>query len=190
LVLAGASGAALLHPPKSSSGATFGACAVLPQPLLEVEIWLDEGVGAPPQAEKSLDIGIEGTITGAAGLGLGGAVGVGSGVAHASLEPQASMLLKPDVVVLAGATGFCAGREGAAGAERLNAELMVEEGADAGGFCGVGAGCGALAGGDGSEKSNRSLEALVVEGLDGAGADDDAKLKSPKSFDDSGSIFA
>lgn len=67
---------------------------------------------------------------------------------------------------------------------------MVEEGAGPGGFCGAGAGLGAFAGGDGSEKSNRSLEAFVVEGSDGAGADDDAKLKSPKSFDDSGSIFA
>jgi len=52
-----------------------------------------EDAGAPPQAEKSFDIGMEGAFAGAAGLG-GGAVlvEVGSGVAQASLEPQASIL--------------------------------------------------------------------------------------------------
>ena len=117
-----------------------------------------EGMGDPPHAEKSLDIGIDGAVGVAACLGLGAVVvGVGSGVAHTSPEPQASMLEKPDEVLVrggwAGAEGLWSDCEGAAGAERLNAELTLDgrAGAGAGAFCG--------AGGDGSEKSKRSLEA-------------------------------
>ena len=67
----------------------------------------------------------------------------------------------------------------------MKAELRFEEGAGAGaeGFCGIDAG------GEGSENSKRSLEAGAA-GLDGARAGLDAKLKSPKSFEDSGSGFA
>ena len=111
-------------------------------------------------------------------------VGVGSGVAHTSPEPQASMLEKPDEVLvrggLAGAEGLWGGCAGGAGADRLNTELTLEAGAASGDFCG--------AGGDGSEKSKRSLEA-GAEGLYETGAGLDAKLKSPKSLDESGSGF-
>ena len=115
-----------------------------------------EGMGDPPHAEKSLDIGIDGTVGVAACLGFGAVVvGVGSGVAQTSPEPQASMLEKPDEVLArggwAGAEGFCSDCKGAAGAERLNAELTLDGGAGAGAFC--------SAGGDGSEKSKRSLDA-------------------------------
>jgi len=79
---------------------------VLPQPLLELEAWLFDDTGAPPQAEKSEDIGIEGALTGAAGCGFGGAAAVVSAVAQASLEPHASVLLKPDELVGAGAADF------------------------------------------------------------------------------------
>ena len=51
----------------------------------------------PPQAEKSVDIGIDGARAGAAGLGFGAVlVVVGSGAAQASFEPQASALEKPE----------------------------------------------------------------------------------------------
>ena len=68
-------------------------------------------------------------------------------------------------------------------AERLNAELILDDGAGAEGFWAT------WAGGEGSEKSKRSFEA-GADGLAGAGAGLDAKLKSPKSFDESGSGFA
>lgn len=44
-------------------------------------------------------------------------------------------------------------------------------------------------GGVGSAKSNKSFEEVFVAGLDAAGAELDAKLRSPKSFDDNGSAF-
>lgn len=62
-----------------------------------------------------MDIGIDGFRGEAAGLGFGAVVVVeGSGVAHASLEPQGSSLLeKPEkallVAVRADAAGFGAG---------------------------------------------------------------------------------
>ena len=141
----------------------------------------DAGAGVPPQAEKSEDMGIEGALTAATGVGLGAVVVmVGSGVAHASLDPQASILEKLDeAVVVAGCAGFGAAC-GAAGVDRLKAELMVEIGAGAEGFCGIDAG------GEGSEKSNRPFEAGAA-GLDAAGGGLAAKLKSPKSFEERGS---
>ena len=155
---------------------------MLPKPLPELS---PEGTGAPPHAEESLDIGIDGTVGVATCLGFGAVVvGVGSGVAHTSPEPQASMLEKPDEVPgrggWAGPEGLWGGCRGAAGAERLNAELTLDAGAGSGAFCG--------AGGDGSEKSKRSLEA-GVEGLYETGAGLDPKLKSPKSLDERGSGF-
>lgn len=155
---------------------------MLPKPFPELSL---EGTGAPPHAEKSLDIGIDGTVGVAPCLGFGAVVvGVGSGVAHTSPEPQASMFEKPDEVLVrggwAGAEGLWGGCTGAAGAERLNAELTLDAGAGSGAFCG--------AGGDGSEKSKRSLEA-GAEGLYETGAGLDAKLKSPKSLDERGSGF-
>lgn len=138
MLAAGVTDAALLQPPNSSSGATFGAgCDVLLKPLPNVDDWVFEAAGVPPQAEKSLDIGIDGFRAAGAGLGFGAVVvAEGSGVAHASLEPQASLLFEKleNAFVGAGcasAAGFGMGCEGAAGAERLKAELMFADGADA-----------------------------------------------------------
>ena len=128
------------------------------------------------------------------GFGFGALVAAeGSGVAHASLEPQGSSLFeKPENALLeavcADAAGFGAGCEGAAGAERLKAELMFAD--DTGAGVGAWAFLGAVLGGPGSEKPNRSLEALMVAGWVGAGGGADAKLKSPKSFEALGARLA
>ena len=162
---------------------------MLPKPLPNPEDWVLEAAGVPPQAEKSVDMGIDGLRAVAAGFGFGAVVvAEGSGVAHASLEPQASLLFEKLENALvaagcAGAAGFAAVCEGAVGAERLKAELMFVDGADAGAGAGTGALLGAAVDGVGSEKSKRSLEALVVVGLVDAGVGGDAKLKSPKSFE-------
>lgn len=137
MLVAGVTGAALLQPPKSSSGATFGTgCEVLPKPLPNVDDWVLELAGVPPQAEKSVDIGIDGFRAAEVGLGFGAVVvAEGSGVAHASLEPQASLLFEKleNVSVGAGCVAdFDMACEGAAGAERLKAELIF------GGNAGVG----------------------------------------------------
>ena len=193
LLAAGVTGAALLQPPKSSSGATFGVgFETLPNSLPNADGWVFEAAGVLPQAEKSVDIGMVGFR--GAGLGFGAlAVAEGSGVAHASLEPQGSSLFEKLenallVAVWADAAGFGAGCEGAAGAERLKAELMLADGVDAGvdawGFL------GAVMGGAGSENPKRSFEALVVAGWVGAGAGADAKLKSPKSLEALGAKLA
>ena len=136
MLVAGVTGAALLQPPKSSSGATFGTgCEVLPKPLPNVDDWVLDLAGVPPQAEKSVDIGIDGFRAAGAGSGFGAVVvAEGSGVAHASLEPQASLLFEKLENVLVGAgracvVGFDMACEGAAGAERLKAEFMFADGA-------------------------------------------------------------
>ena len=138
MLAAGLTGAALLQPPKSSSGATFAVgFETLPNSLPNADDWVFEAAGVLPQAEKSVDIGMDG-FGGGAGLGFGAlVVAEGSGVAHASLEPQGSSLfekLENALLVAAweDADGFGAGCEGAAGAERLKAELMLADGADAG----------------------------------------------------------
>ena len=138
-----------------------------------------------------MDIGIDGFRAGAIGFGFGAVVvAEGSGVAHASLEPQASLLFErlENALVDAGCAGglgvVC---DGAAGAERLKAELMFEDGAGAG--VGAGGFVGAALGGVDSEKSKRSFEALVATGFVDAGAGD-AKLKSPKSFEARGAKLA
>lgn len=111
---------------------------MLPKPLPNADDWAFEAAGVPPQAEKSVDIGIDGFRAGAAGLGFGAVVvAEGSGVAHASLEPQASLLFEKleNALVAAGcadAAGFGVGCDGATGAERLKAELMFADGAGAG----------------------------------------------------------
>ena len=139
-----------------------------------------------------MDTGIDGFR--GVGLGFGAlVVAEGSGVAHASLDPQGSSLFEKlgnalVVAVLAVAAGFGAACEGAAGAERLKAELILADGAVAGvgawGFLEV------VMGGAGSENPKRSFEALVVAGWIGAGAGADAKLKSPKSLEALGAKLA
>ena len=194
LLAAGVTGAALLQPPKSSSGATFGVgFETLPNSLPNTDDWVFEAAGVFPQAEKSVDIGMVG-FRGGAGLGFGAlVVAEGSGVAHASLEPQGSSLfekLENAVLVAfwADGAGFGVGCEGAAGAERLKAELMLAEGADAG--VGAWGFLGAVMGGAGSENPKRSFEALVVADWIGAGDGADAKLKSPKSLEALGAKLA
>ena len=66
--------------------------------------------------------------------------GAGSGVAQASLEPQASILEKAEevaVVVGGGAAAFAVGCEGGGWDERLNAELIDGELIGAEDFCGA-----------------------------------------------------
>lgn len=82
----------------------------------------------PPQAES-----FEGRDT-AGGLAVGAfaGTGAGSGVAHASLEPHASVSAKPENELLTFDGAIGAGLAcGGAGAERLNAELRLIEGAEA-----------------------------------------------------------
>lgn len=169
LEAAGVTGAALFHPPKSSSAAIFGGSLKLfPPPKFDV-------VAELPQDEKSL------VIVATAGDLLSGFVFVlaaGSGLAQALFEPQGSSLAKPEKVLeLAGASeaDLAAGWEGGAGADRLNAELRLMEGA---------AGLEGMADrdGKGSEKSNRLLEALFVDGFV-VGVVVLAKSKSPRLFD-------
>ena len=111
LAATGLTGAALLQPPKSSSRAILGAgWEALLDPLLQSGFWVVGAAEVPPQAEKSLDIGIDGALPVATGFG-GGAVlteGVGSGEAHASLEPQASILENADEEVEATGSGGAA----------------------------------------------------------------------------------
>ena len=109
------------------------------------------------------------------------------------MEPQASESEKLerlfDVEGWAAAGGLGVGC-GGAGFERLKAEksadgLGADTGVGAEGFC---TGVGARA--EGSAKSNRSIEAAGAAGLDAEGGALDAKLKSPKSFDEFGARLA
>ena len=119
---------------------------------------------------------------------MGGSFTVGSGVAHASLDPHASELDSPaklvDLVFCTEGFSLDAGWEAGAGAERLKAELRSDGTGAAEGFFGAGEGM------DGSEISKRSFETLVVAGLGGAEGGLDAKLKSPKSFASNGERLA
>ena len=138
----------------------------------------------PPHAEKSFVIGIEGLFAAAGGFDLGASTGVGSGVAHALFEPHASELENPPKVlgllICALGAALVEPCDMGAGAERLKAELRSRFGAATGAFW------GAFLGGEGSDMSNKSLEALDVAGFAGAAGGLEAKLKSPKSFDSSG----
>lgn len=152
-------GAALVHPPKSSStatvGAGFGAALGAPQPLL-----------------MSFAVRVSGTrimddaVDGAAGAGSGAA----SGVLHA-LPPQGSMLADITLAAVAVATGTSG--FGAAwgwgckdGPERLNAELNSCCGEDTAGFGGDIEAAGAAGGED---RPKRSLERDDEGGLGFAG---------------------
>lgn len=108
-------GAALLQPPKSSSAITFGgACEPVP-PLPKPPF---DGAAVPHA--KSFEIGDD------LNDGASVVVGAGSGVAHASFEPQASLLEIPEKALLAvddglGADFGCA----SAGADRLKADCRL-----------------------------------------------------------------
>lgn len=165
---AGVSGAALFHPPKSSSAAILGvSLKLLLAPKLELVV-----IGGFPHDEKSLVVVIAGDLDSIFGFDID----AGSGVAQASFEPHGSSLESPKKALeLAGATGadLAAGCENGAGAERLNAEFRFEAGC----FEGL-VGCE----GKGSEKPKRSLDAVLVDCFV-IGAVFDAKLKSPRPFD-------
>lgn len=83
----------------------------------------------PPQAKSFEGRDTAGDLV--AGAFAEAWAGVGSGVAHASLEPHASVSPKPENELLAfeGAIGAGLGC-GGAGVERLNAELRLIEGAE------------------------------------------------------------
>ena len=127
------------HPPKSSSGVTLGgSCDVLPKPLRDEVDWLGAG-SDPPQAEKSFAIGAEDVLGTVVGLGFGVSTGAGSGVDHASFEPQASAFVIPakllELLFWVVGVGLGADCVGTAGAERLNGEVMLDGGEDTGFFC-------------------------------------------------------
>lgn len=161
-------GAALLQPPKSSSAVTFGgACEpkpTLPKPPLEE--------GPVPHGKSFEEVVIGGDLNDGAPL----VVGAGSGVAHASFEPQASLLENPEKALLAAddAIGADFGCEGA-GADRLNADCRLIDGEEA--FWVTGAGAGA----DGDESPKRSFGATAEAGFVVCLGGLVAKLKSPKS---------
>ena len=152
---AGDTGAALFQPPKSSSALIFG---VHPKP-----VW------AAGCVEADLIVEVLGTETEGA---------AGSGVAQASLEPQGSATEKVEKPVVAPSfmpEEVGAGCKGAAGAERLNAELVFE---------GVESLLlGAVAGVD-SEKSKRSFIPELVIGFVVCAPVLDAELKSPNPLEE------
>jgi hypothetical protein len=135
---AGAPGA-LLHPPKSSSALILGSAG------LEVL-----AVPQPPKASPPGEVmgaGLEVVVW----LGAGAGAGAGSGEPHASLDPQASMLLKAEAVgkggleAGAGFGGGCDDVVGAAGEDRLNGEPKFSGGLDGDlGFVDAGGGAGAF----------------------------------------------
>lgn len=94
---AGVTGAALFHPPKSSSAAIVGGSLKLFPPSK-----FDVVVVELPQNEKSLVVGIAGDLLSVFGFVLV----AGSGLAQALFEPQGSSLGNPEnVLELAGAGG-------------------------------------------------------------------------------------
>ena len=157
---AGATGAELLHPPKSSSGVILGGPEFdCPNPLLVEATWLVTG-SDPPHAEKSFCIVIAAGFTGALAFGLIVSAGAGSGVDHASLDPQASELEKApkfaDGAFWVEAV-FFAVSEGAAAAERLKGEARLA-------FLLVSILSGAEKMGAGSSMLKRSFDALGIDG--------------------------
>lgn len=142
----GETGAALVHPPKSSSAATVGVG-------LAVEL------GAPQPLPMSLAVKVSGTFIideaeGAAGAGAG--AGSGSGVFQA-LPPQGSIM--PAAAAVAAGTSGLGGAFGCSdGLVRLNAEFISCCGEVTAGL-GGGAGAVAAAGAGGGEESpKRSFE--------------------------------
>ena len=168
IFLGGDTGAALFHPPKSSSAVTLCAAGA-PNPLFPL---LRPGVDidAPPQPPRLLPLG--NVRAGDLADAVLDATGEGSRFAHASFEPHASA-----VEIFDKEAGVdCTADEDSeavgfgAGAERLKADVKSRE--EAGGFESAGAGIG--------------FESLRISSELGPGAgltEDvvlDAKVKSPK----------
>lgn len=124
LEAAGVSGAALFHPPKSSSAAIFGSSLILVPPAgFDMFIEL-------PHDEKSFVVVMAGDLLSVFGFELAD----DSGVAQALFEPHGSSFANPEnALELTGATGadFVAGCGTGAGAERLKTEWRLEDGGGA-----------------------------------------------------------
>lgn len=152
--------------------AGFGAGSGSPQPLSNADI---AGAGA------GAGVGFE-VKTGEVDVWVGaGAAAGGSGVAHASFDPHASVpMSKADDEVCTGGAGLGAG--GCVGVERLKAaavgKLRFCLGAGAGAGAGLGCCC---AGEDMLKRSPIELEMLDGGGLFVEVTGDGADEKSPKS---------
>ena len=173
---AGIAGAALVQPPKSSSGATFGGpCKLSPSPPLSPNPLSLDGLPPHPKSFAAAETAGGGFVV----FGFG-AMAVGSGVAHASFEPHASTLENPDkdgALVWVGGADFGTECKGAAGADRLNADLTSEEILEGiGAFVGSGE-CEEL------EKLNESFESPFA-GLGTMNVGLGAELKSPKPLEE------
>ena len=115
----GVTGAALLHPPKSSSALTFGGPefdGLNPPPPPGTMLWLAK---EPPEAHPNA---FELVCGDNVGLGIGGLTLAGpeDGVLHASLDPQASVLFQPVEAAADGLVCVCGGR--GCGDDRLNTD--------------------------------------------------------------------
>lgn len=158
-------GAALVHPPKSSSAATVGA-------------GLDAALDIPQPPPISLAVSVSGSFIIDAPEAAGGeetGAGAGSGVFHA-LPPQGS-IMPAAATVAAGACGLGGIGGWKEGLERLKAELISCCGGTA---VGLGGAAGARGG---EERPKRSLErdddgGLGFEGLGGGGEANPPKPKS------------
>lgn len=138
------SGAALAHPPKSSSAATVG------------EDLAADAAGAPHPLPMSLAVNVSGTFIMVDGAGAA----AGSGVLQASL-PQASMLLEKTLdVVAAIGLGAGAGAGAGAGLERLKIELRSADGEDTA----LGGGEVVVVRGE-DDRPNKSLEEFAAGGF-------------------------
>ena len=164
-------GAALFQPPKSSSALVFGAL-VVPNPPLPARAMFADMALAQPVSDLTADFEGENAIVVALG-----AEEAGSGVAHASLEAHGSAVEKvenPDVSLWATLEDIDAGG-GGIGAERLNAEFML----DGGGLMLLVGGAAVV-----SEKSNRSFKPEVAVDFVPRDLVSDAELKAPKPLEE------
>lgn len=163
--------AALFQPPKSSSALIFGG-PVAPNPPLPLRPLFADMELPQPNSGFAADLEGEDLILDA--LGPAGT----SGVDHASLEAHGSTVEKvesPDVLPWRVCVAIDAGWEGGAGAERLNAEFMLD-----------GAAVMLLVEGAAaeSEKSNMSFRPEVVVDFGARGPVPGVELKSPKPLEE------
>lgn len=164
-------GAALFQPPKSSSALIFGGPVTPNPPLPPRPLFVDMEL---PQPNSGFAADLEGEDLILDALEAAGA----SDVAHASLEAHGSTVEKddrPDVLPWLVCVAIDAGWEGGAGAERLNAEFMLDGGEVM--LLVEGAGVD-------SEKSNRSFRPEVVVDFGARDPVPGAELKSPKPLEE------
>lgn len=161
----GVTGAALLHPPKSSSAVTFGVAPTVlnppPPPGTILVFANDPPEPHPPKLPELVCVGA--TLDGL----------VGFAEPQASFDPQASLFAHP--LICAG--GDC-GLGGGAGDERLKTEVDWG-GGDAIVCFGWAGGCG-----DGAEKSKRSPSAELAFVLETGVGIPGAESKAPNPLDE------